>query len=87
MGTFNVIWEIQLDADTPFEAARLARAIQQDDESLATGFTIINLEGEEEDSETFVDTEILYMCNGCHEHVLEEEKSIVDGDDYCNRCK
>lgn len=40
MPLFRVMWEIDLDAEAPREAARLARQIQLDPESIATVFRI-----------------------------------------------
>ncbi len=40
MTFYKVVWEIELDADSPWEAAKLARDIQLDPESIATVFTI-----------------------------------------------
>lgn len=43
MATYIVIWTIDiLDADTPEEAARLALAMQRDNESIATVFEVKN---------------------------------------------
>lgn len=40
---FVVTWKIELSADTPQEAAKLAREIQLDDSSLANYFTVQEL--------------------------------------------
>ena len=40
MTEYRVIWEIDIDADTPTEAALAARAIQQDANSIATVFDV-----------------------------------------------
>ena len=40
MTTYRVVWEIDIDADTPEEAARIALDIQRDPESLATVFRV-----------------------------------------------
>jgi len=42
--TFLVTWEIELDATSPFEAAKLAQDIQHDPDSLANHFTVRNIE-------------------------------------------
>lgn len=39
---YLVIWDIDIDAETPEEAAREARAIQQDPASEATFFSVID---------------------------------------------
>jgi hypothetical protein len=43
--TYTVIWQIEVDADTPFEAAQLALAIQRDPTSTATVFIVEDSEG------------------------------------------
>jgi len=42
MEMYNVMWSIDLEADSPGEAARVAREIQLDPDSLATSFTVID---------------------------------------------
>jgi len=46
--SWRVIWEIDLEADSPEEAAIAAREMQEDAESIATVFTVINSETREE---------------------------------------
>ena len=46
MTAFLVTWEIDIDADTPAEAAAKARAIQLDPASSATVFTVHEHDGE-----------------------------------------
>jgi hypothetical protein len=41
----RVLWEIDIDADTPVEAARKALAIHRDPESIATVFDVIDKRG------------------------------------------
>lgn len=41
MPSYLVKWEVDIDADTPYEAAELARVMQLDPESEATCFDII----------------------------------------------
>jgi hypothetical protein len=38
--SYVVTWEIELDADSPVEAAKLALAIQRDPNSIATVFKV-----------------------------------------------
>lgn len=45
MKTYMVAWDIDIDADSPEEAARKAREIQLDPHSLATVFTVIDEAG------------------------------------------
>jgi len=40
MAQYRVTWEIELDADTPEDAAREALAIMRDPDSIATVFTV-----------------------------------------------
>lgn len=54
MKTYRVLWEIDLDAESPSEAARQAVEIQRDPESVATAFTV---------DEARVD--LSYHCNLC----------------------
>jgi len=50
MVEYTIIWEINLEADSPVEAAIKALEIHRDPESLATNFIVVNQEtGEEED--------------------------------------
>lgn len=41
---YRVIWEIDIAANSPLEAAREALRIQHDSESQATAFTVIDSE-------------------------------------------
>jgi hypothetical protein len=40
MGTYRVVWEIELDAPTPDEAAELAKEIMRDKHSTAVCFDV-----------------------------------------------
>lgn len=42
---FRVVWEIDLTADTPEEAAKKAQAIMLDPDSLASVFTVLSFHG------------------------------------------
>lgn len=42
MTQYLVTWEIELDADSPEEAAEVAREIHRDPDSLATHFEVID---------------------------------------------
>ena len=48
---YHVMWEIDIEADTPEEAARIALDIQRNPESTATVFTVTD----EEDEMTNID--------------------------------
>jgi len=47
MPTYLVSWKIEIEADTPREAAEEALEIQRDPESLATLFEVLALKGDE----------------------------------------
>lgn len=49
MAEYRVEWAIDIEADTPEEAARLALKIQRDPASTATVFTVTDEDGEMED--------------------------------------
>lgn len=40
MKTYRVVWEIDIEAETPEEAAKAARSIQLNPNSIATCFTV-----------------------------------------------
>ena len=42
---YRISWEIDIDADTPVEAARKALAVQRDPESIATVFDVTDERG------------------------------------------
>ena len=44
--TYHVLWEIDLDAENPREAAELALSIMLDSESTATTFDVTDESGE-----------------------------------------
>ncbi len=61
---FKVIWEIDIDAKTPVEAARKALSIQRASDSIATAFAVRDAKGHV----TQVDlsaTEIPVVCPSC----------------------
>lgn len=43
MNEYQVIWVIEVPAESPLEAAKLALAIQRDTQSIATSFYVKNL--------------------------------------------
>jgi hypothetical protein len=45
MTTYYVVWDIEIDADSPEEAARIAREIQLDPDSTATVFYVSEVQG------------------------------------------
>jgi hypothetical protein len=45
--SYHVVWEIDLDADSPEEAARLAYSYQQNPESTATVFEVTEADSAE----------------------------------------
>lgn len=61
---YRVIWEIDIDAETPLEAARKALCMQRDPESIATAFAVKDRKGHV----TQVDlsaTAIPVLCPAC----------------------
>lgn len=49
MNEYQVIWAIEVPAESPLEAAELALAIQRDPQSIATSFYVENLAGRVDD--------------------------------------
>lgn len=47
MSTHRVIWEIDIDADSPREAAEKALEIQRDVNSTATHFTVVTMQSDD----------------------------------------
>lgn len=43
---YFIVWEINIDAESPEAAARQALAIQRDPDSIATVFSVIGEDGE-----------------------------------------
>lgn len=58
MRSYKVIWEIELDADSPEEAAREAFKLVKDPDSWATVFTVIDPGGHEKEVDLSSDNEI-----------------------------
>ena len=48
---YKVVWEIDIEAESFKDAAKIAREIQGDPESLATHFTITSEDGKSENIE------------------------------------
>lgn len=61
MKTFNVLWEIEIDAETRKEAAKKALEIQRDPNSIATVFIV---EGKEVDAALLGDEDIYLLYEG-----------------------
>lgn len=61
MKTFNVLWEIEIDAETKEEAAKKALEIQRDPNSTATIFII---EGTNVDADLLEDKDIYLLYEG-----------------------
>jgi len=70
---YRVTWIIELDAESPEEAARLARAIQLDPDSLATHFIVRDPHGD--------DREVWSTQNSRSEQNLTEQKGESHHDD------
>jgi len=58
MATYRVIWEVQVDATSPREAAHQALEMQRDPESIALAFTVYDEDDDENsdfDRKTVID--------------------------------
>lgn len=55
MPSYRVVWEIDLDAETPEDAARKALAIHRDPGSTATFFTVTSPDGAAKDIDLMMD--------------------------------
>lgn len=84
MKTYHVLWEIDVEAESPREAAEKAQAIQQDTQSIATVFDVIEMDGEDikridlEDAST--------ICDECRKEVDEIQRTRRDGVKQCYDC-
>ena len=61
--TYNVIWEIQIDADSPREAAEQALTIMRDPKSSAQHFEIIDEDGNGQPIELLEEEEEEELCS------------------------
>jgi hypothetical protein len=87
MTTYRVIWEIDIDADSPREAAEHALAIQRNPESFATVFDVVDGSGDrvtfdlsEHDPLDYEPFDKEEAC--CHDWATDEES----GRSYCLNC-
>ena len=55
MTTYRVVWEIDIEADTPADAARQAREIQLDPTNIASCFHVFKSRGGELDEAVSID--------------------------------
>lgn len=46
MSMYRVIWEIDIDADDPVQAAKIAEGIQRDPQSIANVYAVIDNAGD-----------------------------------------
>lgn len=86
MPEYHVVWEIELNADSPRNAAVKALAIQRDPHSIATAFDVTDKAGTTEhiDLEDANDK----TCTACG-RAFEEDGSIIQaptGRNYCHEC-
>jgi hypothetical protein len=51
MAEYTVVWKIDIEANSPREAAELALKIQRDKKSTATVFDVAEFEGSDDDYE------------------------------------
>lgn len=83
MTTYLVTWEIDVDADSPEEAAQIAREIQLDDCSTATVFVI----KEASTGETLkYDVGDLALCKFCGKATAKNTPHQHQGQVVCSDC-
>ena len=87
MPEYHVTWEIDLDAESPREAAEKALHIHRNPESIATVFDVTDETGHTEriDLDEAEDDEACVACG----RPLEDEESAVhapNGLAYCREC-
>ena len=87
MPEYRVHWEIDLDADSPREAAEKALTIHRNPESIATVFDVTDETGHTEriDLDEAEDEEACAACG----RVFDEDESIIEaptGKTYCQEC-
>ena len=85
MPEYRIQWEIEIDADSPEEAAREALKIHSDPESIATVFKVIG----ENDEKHIVDLSCnVEYCAICERNVVNENSNVLKGVgricDYCS---
>lgn len=64
MADYRVVWTIELDADTPLDAAKKALQIQRDKKSIATQFDVTDLTAFEQSRFDLSLPDGTY-CDGC----------------------
>lgn len=77
MNKYRVIWEIDIEAETPQEAAEMARVIQLDDTSLATRFSVKDQQG----NTTEVDVDYMPEDDEPDVDVRKEQNDFAHDDD------
>ena len=87
MPAYRVHWEIDLDADSPREAAEQALTIHRNPESIATVFDVTDETGHTEhiDLDAAEDEEACAACG----REFDEDESIIQaptGKTYCRAC-
>jgi hypothetical protein len=87
MPDYHVNWEIELNADSPREAATKALAIQRDPDSIATVFDVTDESGHTERIDVDQSDDGT-SCAACGRE-FEEDESIIhapSGKNYCHDC-
>ncbi len=87
MPEYRITWEIDLDADSPREAAEQALCIHRNPESIATVFDVTDETGHTEriDLDEAEDEEVCAACG----REFDEGESIIQaptGKTYCRSC-
>lgn len=68
--SYRVSWVIELDAESPVEAAALALEIQRDPESIATVFEVQEVAGPSGQVDLCLDRPLFCLCRSVREVTL-----------------
>jgi len=87
MPAYRITWEIDIDADSPREAAEQALIIHRNPESIATVFDVTD-EGGHTERIDLDEAEDKEACAACGRPLEDEENAIhaPSGRSYCRAC-
>lgn len=85
MKTYHIMWEMDIEADSPRLAAARAREVQLDQTSIATVFDVIERDGEDIQRIDLLDDEQIF-CDDCKNIVEEIYRTRKDGVQQCFEC-
>jgi len=75
---YHVFWEVELDADGPIEAAKIALEMQRDPQSMATVFELVD------------ENEITYKIDADNNDVISSISKVINskcnGECHCGVC-